>query len=251
MCAVIRAKLDLVVYLIDTTTGRIVGTRDVEFFSGLQRLRPESRGDGTYVFLNTGREDHPMRIRVKGYDDYEVDIRYSELDQRVPAHTAFLMPSENVLVGGQVISFSGTVSGLKSLEGIRLDREAHYSFASYKERDLTVGLLSEEKSVPLFSNIWYGFVNAGKDKYEKVEIKSAVSENKVRIGSPLQTEIEKGAGLYRITFGKVSEKGRYIFRVRDDTSGSLPVLFRYVREGNEPEFKLIELRDAKKKVNLA
>ena len=251
MCAVIRAKLDLVVYLIDTTTGRIVGTRDVEFFSGLQRLRPESRGEGIYVFLNTGREDHPMRIRVKGYDDYDVDIRYSELDPRVPAHTAFLMPSENVRVGGQVISFSGTVSGLKSLEGIRLDREARHTFSSYKERDLTVALLSEEKSVPLFSNIWYGFVNSNKDSYEKVEIQSAVSENKVKIGSPLQTEIEKGAGLYRIIFGKVTGKGKYIFRVRDDTSGEMPVLFRYEKEGSEPAFKLIDLRNAKKKLDLA
>ena len=91
--SVIRAKLDLLVRLFDTTTGATVDERNVLFMRDGVPVRPESRGAGAYVFINTGREDFLMRISVRGYEDYEVKVCYEEMDERLPVCNVFLMPS--------------------------------------------------------------------------------------------------------------------------------------------------------------
>ena len=66
---VIKARLDLLVSLVDTTTGATVNERNVSFLRDGQPVRPEYRGNGTYVFINTGREDFLMQIKVYGYEE--------------------------------------------------------------------------------------------------------------------------------------------------------------------------------------
>ena len=55
--SVIRFRLDLLVRLIDTTTGGSVEERNVRFFRDGKVVRPATRGGGNYVFLNCGRMD--------------------------------------------------------------------------------------------------------------------------------------------------------------------------------------------------
>ena len=74
--AVLRAKLDLLVRLVDTTTGATVDERNVLFMRDERKVRPEERGNGNYVFINTGREDFLMRIKVAGFEEYVTHIRY-------------------------------------------------------------------------------------------------------------------------------------------------------------------------------
>ena len=120
--SVIRAKLDLLIRLYDTTTGATVDERNVLFMRDGVPVRPESRGAGVYVFINTGREDFLMQIDVYGYDRYRTVIRYEELDEGLPACYVFLMPSENTIRGRNTLSFSGTLPFLKSIEAVNLNR---------------------------------------------------------------------------------------------------------------------------------
>ena len=55
--SVIHQKLDLLIRLIDTTTGAVVEEKNVRFFKDGEAVRPIRRGSGNYVFLNTGRKD--------------------------------------------------------------------------------------------------------------------------------------------------------------------------------------------------
>ena len=66
--SVFGAKLDLLVRLFDTTTGAQVTERNVVFKRDGIPVRPELRDPGTYVFINTGREDFLMRTEVYGYE---------------------------------------------------------------------------------------------------------------------------------------------------------------------------------------
>ena len=123
--SVIRARLDLMVRLIDTTTGALVDERNVLFMRDGVPVRPESRGVGVYVFINTGREDFLMQINVYGYDRYETAVHYEELDEGLPACYVFLMPSENTIRGKNTLSFSGTLPFLKNIEAVNLNKSAY------------------------------------------------------------------------------------------------------------------------------
>ena len=55
--SVFGSRLDLLVRLYDTTTGAPVDERNVLFTRNEEPVIPAPRGEGMYVFINTGRED--------------------------------------------------------------------------------------------------------------------------------------------------------------------------------------------------
>ena len=120
--SVIRARLDLLINLFDTTTGATVDERSVSFMRDGVPVRPESRGAGIYVFINTGREDFLMRVRVKGFDEYETSVSYEGLDPSIPECNVFLIPSENTSKGEKLLGLSGNLPFLESLEAVNLSR---------------------------------------------------------------------------------------------------------------------------------
>ena len=123
MASVIRAKLDLLIRLVDTTTGAAVDERNVGFMRNGEPVRPDGRGNGIYLMINTGREDFLMQVKVYGYEDMSLKISYAELDARLPEVTVFLIPSEDTLRGGGVLSFSGILPFLEAIEAVKPEKE--------------------------------------------------------------------------------------------------------------------------------
>ena len=76
MASVFGSKLDQLIRLFDTTTGADIDERNVVFKRDGMPVRPEPRDTGTYIFINTGREDFLMRIEVFGYEVYETRVSY-------------------------------------------------------------------------------------------------------------------------------------------------------------------------------
>ena len=132
---VIKARLDLLVSLVDTTTGATVNERNVSFLRDGQPVRPEYRGNGTYVFINTGREDFLMQIKVYGYEEYRMKVVYEDLDSSTPAMDIFLMPSENMFSGEGLLSLSGNLPFLKKIEAVNLLRPVCFSHEYDEDHD--------------------------------------------------------------------------------------------------------------------
>ena len=65
----IHHRLDLVLQLVDTTTGISVEEQDVRFFIEGRQCWPIPRGGGNFVFINTGRSDSTLTLKVFGYED--------------------------------------------------------------------------------------------------------------------------------------------------------------------------------------
>ena len=119
--SVIRFRLDLLVRLIDTTTGGSVEERNVRFFRDGKVVRPATRGGGNYVFLNCGREDFELEIRVYGYDPFRMSVRYETLEDAMPVIEAFLIPSENGSGGYPVLGLSGRLPGIQSIQAVNVN----------------------------------------------------------------------------------------------------------------------------------
>ncbi|MBQ1880235.1 MAG: hypothetical protein II156_01220 [Lachnospiraceae bacterium] len=241
--SVFGAKLDLLVRLFDTTTGAQVTERNVVFKRDGIPVRPELRDPGTYVFINTGREDFLMRTEVYGYEVYETRVRYEELDVKIPECDVFLMPSENISRGEKVLSFSGTLPFLKSIEAVCLTRPVCYAKEyNAKTMDLTV-FVSSGGRVSM-SDRYYGMLRADKNGYEKIEVEKNVSIQSVRLAKPVEEEQIANLPVMRVIFGSVSEDGEYLIRVRDSGEG-LRYMLRY-EVGDEVRFMETDFKGEEK-----
>ena len=238
---VIRAKLDLAVRLFDTTTGATVDERNVFFMRDGVPIRPESRGAGTYVFINTGREDFLMRIEVYGYERYEVNVRYEELDGGMPVCNVFLMPSENTPRGRYTLSFSGTLPFLKKIEAVNLNRSLCLT-AGMDRRTGDISLFHPQGGRIQLDEDFYGLLSADKKSYERIEIEKMISPQSVRLKHPLADgAFAPNLPISRIVYGIVHDDGEYLLRVSDDGEDTR-YLVRY-EVGDEVRFQEVNMHD--------
>ena len=235
--AVIKAKLDLLVRLVDTTTGATVDERNVLFMRDESQVRPDDRGNGTYVFINTGREDFLMRIKVSGYEEYVTRVRYEELDPNIPECIAFLIPSEKAKRGEGFFSLSGNLPFLEALEAVNLSRIA-CTANEYNKKKLLLNVFSSAGAWVTLENRNYGLLQPDKQSYEKIEVLGNEGPQYIRLKSPLEKEFTSNLPIMRIIFGNVNENGDYLLRVRDD-GGDQTYLIRFVVNG-EVKFQVVD-----------
>ncbi len=236
--SVIRAKLDLLVRLIDTTTGAPVDEKNIIFKRNGMPVRPEGRGAGTYVFINTGREDFLMRVEVYGFEDYEVSVSYEELDEALPECDVFLMPSESRSRGLDIVSFSGTLPFLKKIEAVNLSKPLCIT-GEYDARKGTMSVIDEAGKPVSLTERHYGLLSGDKNSYEKIEVSGMIPPQSVRLVRPLQEEFAARMPIMRIVYGSVNENGDYLLRVAADTV-ELKYLVRY-EAGDEVRFQLVDM----------
>ncbi|MCR4591199.1 MAG: hypothetical protein K5668_10315 [Lachnospiraceae bacterium] len=238
--SVIRARLDLLVRLIDTTTGALVEERNLGFMRNGEPVKAEMRSPGTYVFINTGREDFLMHISVYGYEDKDIQISYGELDERLPVENIFLMPSENVFTGEAVLSFSGTLPFLKTVEAVNLNRPACIC-NEYDQKNNVMKVFRTGAAKTELFDIYYGLLHADKSSYEKTEVTGNTAPQSVQLKETLQEEFTPNSPLHRVVFGSVTPEGEYLLRIRDDAE-ELKYLVRYT-VGDEVRFQTVDFRN--------
>ncbi len=233
--SVIHYKLDLLVRLIDTTTGMTVEERNVMFWRDGKAVRPVPRGSGNYVFLNCGREDCTLDIRVYGYDPCQASIRYETLDCKMPMREVFLIPSEDTGRGQPVITFSGRLSGMEAIQAVSLDAPC-CTISEFNEKKRIMKLFTTHRSG--MEDIYYGLIHPDRQDYEPFEVVRQTEDDSVEISRPLKEPFSVNHPIARVIFGRAAPDGSYCIRVRDN-SDRLTYLIRYVAAG-EVKFKTVD-----------
>ncbi len=223
----IRHSLDLVVRLVDTTTGLVVEEGNVRFWKNAEAAQPIPRGNGNYVFLNRGREDCTLEIQVRGYERCRIDVRYEELDKLIPIQDAFLIPSEELSGGQPVLSLTGRLSGLKSIQAVYSGLPV-CTASGFDERKRIMTLIQDFP--PGAEGVPYGLIHSEGKSYEPFVVSERISRRTVRLAQTFAEPVTANSPISRIVFGQVDEEGNYCLRVRDD-SDRLHYLIRYVTDG--------------------
>ena len=233
----IRYTLDLLVRLIDTTTGTVVTERDVHFRKNGRAVQPVQRGNGNYVFLNTGREDCDLEVEVFDFETAKAKIRYGELDNFLPIKDVFLIPSENTAKGEAVLSLTGHLSGLEAIEAVRLGR----SYCSVKNFDARKRIMNLFRANgPGMEETGYGLIHADSMTFEAFDVEKVISPVSLKLKAPLQEEFRENAPIARIVHGRADAQGNYLLRVRNDGT-NLKYLVRYVVSGT-PQFQVVDFQ---------
>ncbi len=241
MSATISYRLDLAVFLIDTTTGFHVSDPDVEFTFDRENVpKPIRRSDGMYILINHDRADMLMTVKARGYERMTVPIRYEELDERVPMKEVFLIPSENATNAGDYATIRGVLPNLTEVSFIQKGTVlAHIDAYDKRKKIMTVF----EKGYRLsMEGSPYALVNTREMKYEWLDIVSQPQTNQVVLKEPIDENFMRNAPICRIMFGYVEPNGSYLIRVRDDRS-DLRGLIRFKVDG-EIRFKEVDFHDS-------
>ncbi len=235
----IHHKLDLVIQLVDTTTGVAVTEQNVHFLVDDAQIWPIQRGNGNFVFLNTGRRDFTLTMKVYGYEDAIVEIMYDKLDEVLPLKQVFLIPSEKLAKGSSLCSLTGTLQGLEEIEAVSLS-QSNLTYSEFDARKCLLKLFLARGRLGM-ENVHYGIIHDDRTSYEHIEVAEELPPNTVRLKEPLKETFTVNSPIARVIFGKVSEGGTYLLRVRDDAR-TLEYLVRYRLRG-EDHFKVVDFHD--------
>lgn len=241
--AIIHHRLDLLIRLLDTTTGYEVRERDVHFKEDEKELFPLYRGDGMYAFIDFERRDRTLKISAYGYEEIKVGICYDDMDSAIPVREIFLIPSESISKGEPVISFMGQLSGISHLEAVSLEPSG-CSISSFDERKRIMKLFKTRQNN--MENLYYGLIHIEDNTYERFAVEKELPDCSLKIKEPLKEEFFVNSPIARIIFGMVKEDGTYCLRVRDNRE-KLFYILRYEVEG-EIKFRTLDFRNPEKTV---
>lgn len=236
---VIRHTLDLMINLYDSTTGVVVEDRDIRFIRNGEQLFAVSKGWGTYIFMNVGRDNSLMQISVKGFEPVTVKLDYEKLDKTLPRVDVFLIPSEDTARGEALISLKGRLTGLVSVEAVHPGRAVtRIRDIDQKRRIMTIFMPNRRMNM---NDNPYGLLNAEKQTFERIEVETEITDRKIRLKHNPTEEFPVNSPICRIIYGRVEEDGTYLLRVRDDGS-NLKYLVKYVVDGQN-RYKVIDFRE--------
>ncbi len=236
---VIRSRLDLLISLVDTTTGLAVEERNVRFTFNGKEVRPAPRGYGNYIFINSGRDNGLMLVEVFGYEPCRLRVDHEVLDQVLPAIDAFLIPSEKLRTGESLLTFSGRLIGLKEMQAINIQKPV-CSIREYDQRRRVMTVFAPNRRMDMVHR-YYGLANIRDGTFECFEVEKELPDKRLRTKAILEKEFVLNSPICRILYGAVEEDGSFLFRVRNSAS-SVVYLMRYV-VGDTEKFQYIDFNN--------
>ena len=223
--AEIHYKLDLIVRLVDTTTGKKVGQKQIIFKSENQMLVFQRRDEGVYVLLNHGREDMTLEICAEGYLPMRKKICYEELSPKFPEVEVPLIPEAGRNRFVDYLTLEGNRPGITSVAAVSL-KKPHGVVISYNARRQSLKLYYAKA----FEEQTYAVIHEEAQEFEEFQIGKRLDKLELKLVSPLNADCRPEEKINRIVHGKVDPDGHYILRVLDEGCGT-DYLVRYEVNG--------------------
>lgn len=223
--AEIHYQLDLIVRLVDTTTGKKIPQRQVTFKAENQILAFQRRDEGVYVLLNHGRADMVLDISVIGYLPMQLQVCYEELSPRFPEVEVPLIPEAGRNRFVDYLTLEGNRPGITSVAAVSL-KKPHGAVISYQARKQSLKLYYAKE----FEEHSYAVIHEEMQEFEEFQIKKRLDKLELKLAAPLKADCRPEAKINRIVHGKVEPDGHYILRVLEEGGGT-DYLVRYVVDG--------------------
>lgn len=210
-------KLDLLLSLINTTTGVEITDSDLYIERNGEKLNFMNKGGGNLVFINIGRENFILKVKVKGFYEKTVPVVYEELDSNLPVLEVHMIPNDYYQITKPCHTFTGTRNGLISIDAVKMSYGSCQT-KGYDERKRIINIFNPHRIE--MKNVFYAIVNLEKGEYEVFEIVKRVSDEALEIKNKLQKEFLSYYPISKIVFGEVSEDGNFLLKVAKDAGNA-------------------------------
>ena len=226
-------KIDLIVHLVDTTTGFPVSQKNVKFFRNGRMITFLEKTEGFHILINNGREDMEIEAEVSGYMPAKAQVCYGELNQAFPEIEIPLIPIPKPYGYFGFITLEGLLPEIESVDAIALDSECA-RVAGYIDKKqvlkLFVAKYMEEQA--------YAIVHEEQMEFEEFCISKKIDRLTLKLKNPLKMACRPEQTVTRIIRGIAYESGKYLLRVQENSSTDY--LIRYVVKG-KTKYKRIDI----------
>lgn len=233
---VIRHRLNLLLRLSDTTTGKPVSANELMLFADGKLLHPAERERGTLIFTELERNDFELTVKSRSFEPYTLPIRFSELDAKIPEADIQLVPSCSNSVPAPCISLEGRMPGISELTAVRFGDNSCL-IREFEPRKRIITVFNPHRLE--LNRTDYALVDPERQSFEVFRIVKRIDDCTFKIDRVLESSFTNYFPIVPILFGITMDGGNYILRVRDD-SASMKWLVRYKTE--QPHFHLADLR---------
>ena len=232
MEASVTFALDLVVRLIDTTTGYPVTERQVMFYENDRPVSFVRKSDGVYVSMNRGRKDCVLRVQAKGYLEETIRVCYADLAGKYPEIFLNLIPELPAYGYTDILELKGNLPGMESVCAVSMTTSDARA-AAYQEKKQQLKLFDSSR----LTEQAYALIHSSPESFEEFRLMSVKNRLILKLEFPLQTVCRPEELVSRIVRGRTDESGNYLLRIRGDGRGT-DYLVRYVVNG-QTKFKRI------------
>ncbi len=236
MEASISYALDLILRLIDTTTGYPVTEYQVVFYHDGVPVTYVRKADGVYVGMNRGRQNRTLRVKVKGYLEETIEIDFAKLSSKYPEVFVNLIPEIPTYGYLDILELKGNLPGIESIAAASLT-ETYASAQSYQEKKQQLKIFDSKR----LTEGAYALLHQDPESFEEFHIFPVNNKQILRLQEPLQTAVKPEEKVTRIIRGRTTGSGDYTLRVRGDRRQT-EYLVRFVVEG-QTTFKRIVFDD--------
>ncbi len=219
--ATIHHHLDLALRMLDSVTGRVIEERDVTFLPQSPGSVPIPRGAGMYLFVNSGREDFDMEVRVYGYEPQRVRITFPPVEKQMPICQIYLLPLDNP-VRNHILTLRGNLPGIEAMEAVSL-MDANCCIKEFDARKRIMTVLNQRNV--RFHHVHYGLINRERTAYEHFEVEKEISTQEIKCKQKLEQEFQINQPITRVIFGQTTEQGDYVLKVANDEIAQYLVRF--------------------------
>lgn len=210
--AIVHHRLDLVLRLIDSTTGRAIPEKNCKMtFEPDLKVKPVVSDDGTYLFIGIGRTNFMVDIHVYGYESRKVNVMFENLDENMPIQEVYLLPQATLAKEDNILTLRGILPGIKEIEAVSLS-DVVCIYKDYDKRKNILNVFNQHK-VKL-KDVHYGIISTDKNEFDHIEIKEELTTQEIRLKDSLEKEYTINQPIAKIIFGQVCEDGEYKLAVR-------------------------------------
>lgn len=223
----IHYQLNLVLRLVDTTTGRRIKERQVVFKSQNKLLKLQRKDDGVYILMNYPGGELNLEISAEGFLPMQIKICLEELSQKLPEVEVPLIPVTDRNQFVDYLTLEGKKPGITSVSAVSIKNQ-HGALISYQPRRQSLKLYYAKA----FEEQCYAVLHEEEQNFEEFTVVKMLDKLEIRLASPLVKECEAKEKIVRIVHGKVDPDGHYLLRVLEEGSRT-EYLVRYVVDGKE------------------
>lgn len=206
-------RLDLAVRLLDTTSGRGAGGKELTVRIDGKPVSFREKGDGILIMQNLETRRFRMEVLSSAYEYAEQEVDLDALGKGIPLLELQLIPKPGSFGTTVFQELKGVLPGIAHLSAVRTGDNACL-IREFDPRKRVMKLFNPHHLA--LDRVLYALVDPDNGSYEPFRIVQRLDDQTVKIDRVLETVFRNYFPVSPIVMGTCSSDGNYCLRVRDD-----------------------------------
>lgn len=230
-------RLDLVLRLIDTTSGRNVSSAGACVAVDGVPVPFGRKEGGMLIFQNLGKRHFHLRTAPLGWEPMETEVDLDALPKGLPLLELHLIPQRNQAGAAEFLCLEGRLPGIESLSAVRAGENACL-IREFDARRRTMKIFNPHHLD--LNRVHYGLTDPDRGVWEPFRVTGMPDEQTLKTDRVLEMAFKNYFPVSPAVQGRADASGEYCLRLRDDGAEARWIVRWSV--GGEARFRTVDFR---------